>query len=491
MAVTNSGMTLHTDNDNEGGWGGTDGPDDYNNAIQGANSESWQVSKNSTETGTLTLASDMSSAKYFTFHMSSNLAPYYTDVRLRLGESTSQYDEHIIATATDRMVSGDFHPIVAQISEGTNTGGAVTYSAFDTLSIVLDNSSSGNIRSVINNWIDTMWFGVGRIISGTTASDTLFLESHTLDTTTNDSYDGCSELYKGALSYQTDVEISTTTGNSYGESINFAGGYNTDDLYTLTITGTADFRGTSLSGTDGATISVDATSATSFDMNGGGITNGGEILLGGSCGIDGAVFSSCAKISPNSGNFNNCTISTTTESVTGALELVTDTDLLVMANITFNSYTGKYALYIPATVTGTITLNNFVGDGSGTDVYWAGAAGELIINKSNGTNFSTWSSAGGTVSLVSSVSISVNVKDQSAVNINGAYVYIDEDLGAAGEIINTTTDANGDVATSYSGAATSATVRVRKYGYKPYVGTISLTADSTTNVTLITDPQQS
>ena len=53
MAITNSGMTLYTDNDNEGGWGGTDGPDDYNNAIQGTNSESWQVSKNSTDIGTL------------------------------------------------------------------------------------------------------------------------------------------------------------------------------------------------------------------------------------------------------------------------------------------------------------------------------------------------------------------------------------------------------------------------------------------------------
>ena len=78
MAIVNSGMTLYTDNDNEGGWGGTDGPDDYNNAIQGTNSESWQVSKNATETGTLTKSANMGTPKYFTFYMSSNLAPYYT-----------------------------------------------------------------------------------------------------------------------------------------------------------------------------------------------------------------------------------------------------------------------------------------------------------------------------------------------------------------------------------------------------------------------------
>ena len=54
MTVSLSGMTLHTNNDNEGGWGGTDGPDDYNNSIEGSNSESWQVSKNSVENAILT-----------------------------------------------------------------------------------------------------------------------------------------------------------------------------------------------------------------------------------------------------------------------------------------------------------------------------------------------------------------------------------------------------------------------------------------------------
>ena len=76
------------------------------------------------------------------------------------------------------------------------------------------------------------------------------------------------------------------------------------------------------------------------------------------------------------------------------------------------------------------------------------------------------------------------------MNISGAYVYVDEDLELAGNIVNTTTDVNGDVSTSYSGAATSATIRVRKYGYKPYVTTISLLTNSATNVRLVTDPQQ-
>ena len=51
MTVAVSGMSLHTNNDNEAGWSGTDGPDAYFVAVQGSNSESWLVSKNSSETG--------------------------------------------------------------------------------------------------------------------------------------------------------------------------------------------------------------------------------------------------------------------------------------------------------------------------------------------------------------------------------------------------------------------------------------------------------
>ncbi len=489
MAISNSGMTLYTTNDNESGWGGTDGPDDYSNCIQGSNSESWQVSKNSTETGTLTKSANMGSAKYFTFYMSSNLAPYYTDIRVNLRTNSSNYEQFIAATSSARKISGDFHPVVLQFGEGSTTG-TLNKSSIGSIQIIVDNSSSGNIRSVINNWIDAMWYGAGRTIGGTTANDSLFLESHTYDTTGNDNYDGCSELYKGALTFQTDITINTTTGNSYSETVNFAGGYNNDSTYTITISDTADFKGTSIIGTDGAKVSIEASAASLFSITGGGVTNGGDITLGDTCSVEGAVFNSCNKITPDGAEFSNCTISDTTETSTGAVVLTSSSDLSNMSNLTFSGFSGKYALYIPSSVTGTITLDNFQSDGSGTDIYWAGTSGTLTVNKSNGTNFSTSATAGGTVSIVSSVSIAVNVKDQAGDVISGAYVYIDEDLDTAGSIVNTTTDANGDVSTSYSGSATTATVRVRKYGYKPYVGVISLASDSSTNVVLITDPQQ-
>jgi len=442
MSITNSGMTLYTNNDNESGWSGTDGSDAYNNAIQGTNSESWQVSKNSTETGTLTKTANMSSAKYFTFYMSSNLAPYYTSLKLNIRTDTSNYEQWTLATSSNRKVSGDFHPIVAQFGQGTETG-TLNKSSIGSLQLILDNSSSGNIRSVINNWIDAMWYGTGRTISGTTTSDELFLESHTSDTTTNDRYDGCSELYKGALAYQTDVTIDTTTGNSYGEVVNFAGGYDTDSSYTLSVTGTTDWQGTTIQGVDNAKVSVDTTSATSFSMTGGGISNGGTIDFGSSQTVDGVVLTSCDRIKTSS-VLKNTVISDTTETTTGAYEMQTSSELSdTNTGIRVNNYNGKYALYIPASITGTISISGFTCDSSGTDVYWAATSGTLTINASNGTNLST-SAAGGTasVSIQNAVSLTITVKDEAGQGINAAHIIMQrQDTKAT--IISGTTNSSG------------------------------------------------
>ena len=102
MTVALSGISLHTNNDNESNWNGTDGPDTYNVAIQGSNSESWQVSKNSTETGTLTLARDISGTNSIFFvWIKSDLSYYYTDVKIRLISSSGNYREYTLATSVN------------------------------------------------------------------------------------------------------------------------------------------------------------------------------------------------------------------------------------------------------------------------------------------------------------------------------------------------------------------------------------------------------
>lgn len=497
MTVSNSGMTLHIDNDSDSGWSGEDGTS-TEVFWQGSGAQKWIVAKNVNETATLSLSADMSAAKYFTFAMLSTIAPFYTSIGLTMKTDASNHEHFLLSDnvsavdVTYRAIAGEFKysTVAVEFGQGTTTG---TYNraSHATLDINVDNSSSGNIRSVENHYIDAMYYGNGRTISGTTVSDKLFEESNDLNISA-DVLDCCTLAFHGKIFAQTDLIINTTTGNSFGETLVFVKAANTSNAYSLDITNTADFRGTNIEAEDGATVAIDTTTATSFDMAGGGIRNALTVDFTSGQNITGAVLTKSGAINPNGAVFNGNTISNSTvDTTTGSLYINSSVDLTNYSKLIFNEYTGKYAIYIPATVTGTISLDNFIGDGSGTDVYWAATSGTLIINKSNGTNFTTWAAGGtATVALVSSVSIGIHVEDESEADLAGILVYVDEDLGSAGEIINTTTDISGNVSTSYSGAATSATVRIRKYGYKRYVGTITLTADSSTNIILTADPQQ-
>lgn len=400
MAITNSGMTLYTDNDTQQSWTGTNDLDDYNTSIQGTNSESWNVDKNVTETGSLSLSADLTGAKYFTCWMKSDLANYYTSITMELESTTNNYLSYTVADSTNRDVSGDFHCSVLQLSEGTPTGTYVPAS-HSTFRVIVDNSSSGNIRAVINNWIDAMYYGTGRIIGGTSDSDALFYESDTTDKT-NDIYDGCTEVIGGVVFSQTDITVNTSSGYSIGETLVFRYARNTDNVYNLLITGTAVFQNTSIAASNSLLV-FDSTAASAFSMSGGSISSASLINLGSSQSISGVVFTSCGSIVTNTATFQNCTINNTIETTTGSLEIQTASDLVLMSNISFNGYSenSRYAVYIPATVTGSITLPSFVFDNPTSTfcIYWAGTSGTLTVNRGGTTNLATtaWSSAGGTV----------------------------------------------------------------------------------------------
>lgn len=490
MAVSNGGMTLYQDMDTDTNWTGEDGIS-LEEFQQGVASQQWIVSKSGDETATLALSANMTGAKYIIIPIISTISPFYTLISVNLTDGTNT-ELFILADqlglALHRAVAGQWKFNSHCIQFGNN-GGTLTLASFAGFDVRCDNSNSGNIRSVLNTYIDAVYFGSGRIISGTTTLDKLFKESNDLDIS-SDTYDGCTLEFSGEIFAQTDVEVTTTLGNSYGETLVFRNMPNTDNTYTLKVTGIADLLNTAIKAETGATVSIDTLGATSFDMLGGSISNALTTKLATGQTVDGTVFTSCGQIDTNGATLSNITINSTTEALLGALYIADATELGLMSNVTFNEYTGKFAIYIPATVTGTITLNGFIGDGSGTDVYWAGTTGTLTINKAGGTNFITSSTAGGIVEIVSSVNIDINVKDEAGVNVLGALVYVDEDLLTAGNIANTTSDVSGNVATSYSGGATSATIRIRKYGYKFAVRSISLSSDSSTNVVLITDPQQ-
>lgn len=242
-------------------------------------------------------------------------------------------------------------------------------------------------------------------------------------------------------------------------------------------------------------------------ITGGTWTGIGISTLRAGCTIDGLTWRTTDAITLNGADIQNCIIdkNTATSAVVTTPSNMTGN---VVDNVFISDGTGHAVnLGSVAASTSFTWKNTLVGYVAGTtgDPITAGTSGneailcnvasgqKLTINVGTGyTVPSVKNDGSGTVAVVSAgVTIDVNVKDQAGSNVASAFVYIDDDLVAAGNITNTTTDANGDITqASYNGAQTSGTLRVRKYGYKPFVATITLTSNSATNVTLITDPQQ-
>lgn len=97
----------------------------------------------------------------------------------------------------------------------------------------------------------------------------------------------------------------------------------------------------------------------------------------------------------------------------------------------------------------------------------------------------------GTVEVVaSSTSITITAVDGDLNPIESASVFIDEDF-AEPYIFNGITDVAGEASLNYTGANVSATLRVRKYGYKAFKTPLEIQGnDINQTVTMIADPQQ-
>ena len=399
MAVSLSGMTLYTNNDNEGSWAGTDGADTYNNAEQGTNSESWLVAKNSSETGTLTLTpgtAPSTTRGLFVFWMSSNLAPYYTDIRLDLQSSTNNFKQFICANSTNKAIGGQFIPsVVDYVNKGTATG---TYApASHTVTrIIVDNGSSGNIRSVINNWIDVMYFGPGHTISGTTTTDKLFAEAFAVDDLVANKY-GILQNKSGVIFSQGDLDLAGTALVSDAETLVFVDTLNGYDIYNLDITGSVTLTNSNIYSSGTISYNLDASTATAFSMTGGTLGGYNSIVAAAGQTMSGIVFQE-----GGTGSFAN-TVSSSTFNTCGV-----------------NSFTGNGAFNTvrldscsPVTVTsmtGTGTTNQiqnctFVSSGTG----YAINLGTIDVSGGDVTlNWNAYASGYGTAQSTNAV-VQVNV----------------------------------------------------------------------------------
>jgi hypothetical protein len=215
-------------------------------------------------------------------------------------------------------------------------------------------------------------------------------------------------------------------------------------------------------------------------------------------------FNQCDQVTQGGASIDTCTFN---ESI-GATSLLVS-DITAIGTCTFVSDGSNHAIElttVPATYTFPHTATGYATGAlgiEGTD-FTAGSTGNetLYINATSAQDIVITIPAGittpsirrgasytGQITVqVQAKTIDVNVKDEDGVNVSGAFVYINDGVTT---IFNGTTDASGNIPQqSYSGTNNS-TLRVRKFGDKPFETTLGTASGSVSQlVTLINDRQQ-
>jgi len=204
------------------------------------------------------------------------------------------------------------------------------------------------------------------------------------------------------------------------------------------------------------------------------------------------VFTGCGAIDPNLGTSEGSLMINAAGDATAAIDLI------------FSDYTGAttYAVYVASGVT-EIDMDNWVFDDPNNTtsyaLYWAGAAGTLTINATNGTNLvdGGCTSAGGTVTVVSNpVTCEITVKDTATppIALENARVLLKVSNGdnypyqASVNIVSTGTTAT--VTHADHGMATDDYIVINGANEDAYNGVYQITyvGDSSYTYTMGSDP---
>ena len=435
-------------------------------------------------------------------------------LQICLGDGTNRSYWNVAGSDT---YSGGFAKwaVNTAIAESENSGTAATLGDITEIGFVCD--VGGTTTRFDNMVVDAMEVGNGLTIQGTTASDTLLAESVLQDEATAI---GVLKSENGIIFAQGSLEFSGTAQTSIAETLVFTDTLGGTYTYQFDVSGTVVLTNTSVNAVGAVDYNIDTSGATAFTMSGGALSNFNTLTTAASQAMSGIVFQSgglstiANTISASS--FNQCG----TITVTGLLDAcvidkspdaisVSTAALNKVVGNTFTSDGSNHAVEL-TTYAASITWDNT------TSGYDAGTAAspvtptstgneDIYINLTSALDITIAVAAGastpsirvaagftGSVNVVAgAVTLKMVVKDQAGVEVVGAYAYIDNN-NITPFILNTTTDVNGEASVSYSdGAIIGSTWRVRKYGYKPFLGTVDISgSDITLPITLITDPQQ-
>lgn len=414
-------------------------------------------------------------------------------IRLRVGSDASNFRNYTMATvdgAIGIQYPGGFVRLVVDINKtATSTTGSPTMSACDYFAVEFDTDTDimGNIPTI---WIDQMnVLDAAQIAAGTkafevrgttavagAAIDEISMLSNMVDLggivkASNGSYDLNMPVKFGDTTAATTSTITSTNeylfipahhfGNGFCE-IEFDGGTGTNTATwgaesgsgdnTLGATGGA-IRGIQ-DGTNGNfKIVCDASDATTILA--GVIIDGADSVSLSQTNVKcvSCTFVNCGSISLDVGAGATLRDSTVTDSIaasgTGAVILVGNP----AATADFRDMLIQNCVHgIENEVNGPITwdLRNIVTANNTADIRFNHASGLLTVNVLEGsTSFTTSDgSAGGTISVVSSVPIFVHVVEADFVtDVVGARVGIHK-VSDNAEVVNLVTDANGEINTT-------------------------------------------
>jgi hypothetical protein len=163
--------------------------------------------------------------------------------------------------------------------------------------------------------------------------------------------------------------------------------------------------------------------ATFIDV-GGSFTGMDTFIYQSNADLTGRTFRGCNLVTQGSATMDGCIFDASTDTYALSSDVPNSiTNCTLSNNVT--------ALYLPATVTGTITLSGDVFTNNTTDIYWAGTTGTLTVNSPSAT---TWDSAGtgtagnGDVVIQNAVVLTISAN----VSLVGAEVRIYDNNGVTG-----------------------------------------------------------
>lgn len=421
---------------------------------QGSGAQAWIVSKNSSETAIFDAFSksgllNMSgTGVHLYITVRCDIAPFIDYLRVALQSDTNHgsssngtYWWTLVDNTANIEWYGEWKTFILDVNSSftdADSTGTLDLAGVTDVHINVDNSNSGNIRSIENTYIDCVRFGTGLTITGT-AWDWEDIAS--IDSGGNYKWDIIRKVGPGVFELNGQIQVgngaTTTTPSISNQTLFFkdpstAGeasgplGKLASGFYKVVITGsgcTVAFNNMSIISSSNYPFVLDADDvnlpSNSVDWNGGVIVEADSVLLKSSQSYQGLSFVNCGQLDPDTSTFEGNTISGYDGSY-GALLWPGGTSV---NNCNFNNNTRA----IEVTQAANQTYDALFFSGNDYDTHLNNGGTDIDISKNNGSDATSYiATGGGTITYVGpSVYTTITVRDLSTGSvIQGALVLV-------------------------------------------------------------------